>query len=51
MEEKKIGRAKAIRLKCLECSGGSFVEVRECTVKKCPLYLFRMGRVPKETNK
>lgn len=51
MEEKKIGRAKAIRLKCLDCSGGSFKNVRECEIPKCPLYPFRMGSVPKQSNK
>lgn len=37
---------KAIRLKCLDCCGGSFSEVRECTVKRCPLYRYRSGHNP-----
>jgi hypothetical protein len=26
---------KAIKKNCIECSGGSFAEVKECTVYKC----------------
>lgn len=39
---------KAIRAKCLDCSNGQFIEVKECTVKNCPLYEYRMGRRPKK---
>ena len=40
---------KAIRAKCLECSNGSFLEVRECPIKSCPLWALRSGkRPPKE---
>lgn len=38
---------KAIREKCIDCSGGSEKEVRECVVKNCALYHYRMGRYPK----
>ena len=34
---------RAIRAKCLDCSGGSHAEVAECLVKKCALYPFRLG--------
>ena len=34
---------KAIRLNCLECSGGSAKEVTECSMKRCALYPYRMG--------
>ena len=44
-DQKKIMRA--IRLKCLDCSGGSDREVEECPVEQCPLYAFRLGMVPK----
>ncbi len=37
---------KAIRAKCLDCSGGSHAEVADCLVKSCALYPFRMGRNP-----
>ena len=39
---------KAIREKCVDCSGGSEKEVRECVVKNCALYPYRMGRYPRE---
>jgi hypothetical protein len=42
-QEKKITRKKAIRLKCLDCSAGNKAEVRNCTIKSCPLYRFRLG--------
>lgn len=37
---------KAIRMKCLECSGGSHKEVRECHLIDCPLYNYRFGKRP-----
>lgn len=39
---------KAIRAKCLDCSCQQPREVRLCTVKKCPLWPYRMGKRPKE---
>src|SRR5262249_46684144 len=37
---------KAIRAKCLDCSGGSHAEIADCLVKSCALYPFRMGKNP-----
>jgi hypothetical protein len=37
---------KAIREKCIDCSGGSPGEVRRCTVKQCALWPYRMGSNP-----
>ncbi len=37
---------KAIRNHCLECMGGSYQEVENCTSPKCSLYLFRYGKAP-----
>jgi hypothetical protein len=37
---------KAIRVKCLDCSGGMQSEVRDCLVRNCALYPFRMGSNP-----
>lgn len=45
----RIGRAKAIRLKCIDCSGGNTAEVRKCPAENCPLWRFRMGREIKDT--
>ena len=44
----KLTPMKAIRAKCLECSGGQFKEVRLCPVKNCPLYEYRNGHRPKD---
>lgn len=43
---KRISPLKAIRLKCLDCSGGQCAEVRYCTISDCPLYVFRHGTNP-----
>lgn len=42
---------KAIRLKCLDCSGGSSNEVDKCPVKQCPIWPFRYGRNPFRTRR
>lgn len=48
MEEKLTPTTplKAIREKCIDCSGGSKKEVRLCWASNCPLYPFRMGKNP-----
>lgn len=40
---------KAIRAKCLDCSGGDRKEVSHCPITKCPLYPFREGKNPYRT--
>ena len=41
----KITPLRAIRRKCLECTGGHLPsEVKNCTNPDCPLYHLRMGR-------
>ena len=37
---------KAIRAKCLDCSGNNAAEVRKCVAASCALWPFRMGRNP-----
>jgi hypothetical protein len=37
-------RQQAIRLKCLECTGGSAAAIRKCESCGCPLWPYRMGR-------
>lgn len=37
----------AVRNKCLDCSGGYRDEVKLCTVKDCPLYVYRFGKAAK----
>lgn len=42
----KLTPIKAIRKNCLDCSGGSISEVRECVILDCTLYPFRLGKNP-----
>ncbi len=42
----KISPTRAIRLKCLDCAGGSSVEVGRCQIVDCSLWAFRMGVSP-----
>lgn len=43
---KRLSPVKAIKIKCLDCSGGVKKEVRECIIQDCPLYTFRLGKNP-----
>ena len=40
---------KRIRQYCLQCSGDSQGEVKNCPIKTCPLYDLRLGRNPFRT--
>ena len=44
----KLTPMKAIRRKCIDCSGGSSNEVKLCPVQDCPLYAYRFGKRPKD---
>ena len=46
----RVTRAKAIRLKCLDCCCGQAAEVRKCHIEDCPLWIYRMGREVKSTD-
>ena len=37
---------KAIRAFCVDCMGGSYNEVKQCSSESCPLYPFRLGKNP-----
>ena len=37
---------RAIKLKCLDCSTYNINEIKECPVKNCPLFPFRLGKNP-----
>lgn len=41
VETRNLTRSQAIKFNCLDCSGGIVVEVRECIIKTCPLWVFR----------
>lgn len=43
---RRLTPLKAIRSKCLDCSGGSEKEVRECRITSCSLHPYRMGKRP-----
>ena len=38
--------ARRIREHCMDCCGGSRMEVRYCPLTDCPLWPFRFGRKP-----
>ena len=44
IETKSISASKAIRYYCLDCAGGSALDVKECHIMLCPLWPFRMGK-------
>jgi hypothetical protein len=37
---------KAVRAKCVDCCCGQMSEVRACSAKTCPLWVFRMWHRP-----
>jgi len=37
---------KALRAKCLDCSGGSAREAKLCVIRECPLWVYRFGKRP-----
>jgi hypothetical protein len=43
---KRMGPLKALRLRCIDCSGGSTADVRGCALVQCPAWPFRMGKNP-----
>jgi hypothetical protein len=44
VKEIDLNRRKAIRLKCLDCSGFERQEVTNCTHTECSLFEYRSGR-------
>jgi hypothetical protein len=42
---------KSIRAYCIECGDGTYKEVRLCPIDDCPLYPYRFGRRPTESEK
>ena len=42
----KLTPLKAIRKQCVSCMGGSPRLVADCPGRDCPLYPYRMGRIP-----
>ena len=50
MEDAIKTLTKAIRAKCLECSGGSSSEVNACEIPECALFPHRLGNLPLPAN-
>ena len=42
----RMSPLRALRLRCIDCSGDSAAEVRLCTAVTCPAWPFRMGKSP-----
>jgi hypothetical protein len=42
-ERTRFTRARAIRLKCLNCMANQMAEVRKCEIQSCSLWEFRLG--------
>ena len=38
---------KAMREKCKDCTGHQLLEIRECRIKICALWPYRMGKRPR----
>ena len=47
----KLTPLRAIRSKCIDCSGHELNEVRNCLFEDCPLFSLRMGRGSRATLK
>ena len=49
--EKVLTPLQAIRKKCLDCTGDSLEEIRNCPIEKCPLYIYRSGKLEQDKEK
>jgi hypothetical protein len=45
---RRLTPLRAVRSKCLDCSGYQASEVQLCTVRSCPLFPYRRGGRPTE---
>jgi hypothetical protein len=50
MIQRKLTPMKAIKQNCIDCSGGSPKERKNCIVVGCPLYVYRFGKNPNRKN-
>lgn len=44
----RLTRARAIRLKCMDCTNQQSTEVTKCHIKECPLWRYRSGKELKD---
>ena len=49
--EKVLIPLQAIRKKCLDCTGDSLEEIRNCPIEECPLYIYRSGKLEQDKEK
>lgn len=47
----KLSPLRAIRAKCIDCSGNELNGVRNCQAEDCPLFSLKMGRGSRKTLK
>ena len=47
--KKPMSLLKAVKAKCLDCSGYNKTEVLKCPITTCPLHSFRLGKNPNRT--
>jgi hypothetical protein len=43
---KSLTTMEAIRAKCVDCVGGEFSRITNCTITKCALFPYRHGKMP-----
>ena len=48
-DKEPLSRTDAMRAKCLDCCCWQEKEVKECTIKGCPLHPYRLGSLSKTT--
>ena len=48
---KQLTPIKAIRAKCIDCSGFNSKEVKLCEITDCPLFSYRLGKRPVKVSK
>lgn len=46
MKEQPKNPMAAIRAKCLDCTCGAVSRIKNCEVKDCPIWEYRMGKNP-----
>ena len=42
---------EAIKARCLDCCGHDRAEVKLCPCTDCPLYVYRLGKMPKNESR
>lgn len=48
---RQLSAVKSIKIHCRDCSGGSYIEQKNCIITDCVLYPFRLGKNPNRKSK